>query len=114
VVLQDSGTSHLATVRIRAKPPGAEAPAAEWATAFPRSALDASFAEASADLRLAAGAAGFAEKLRGSRFLEETRYRDVAAIVRGALRSAHSEDGELLELVQQAADLAGEGEVAAR
>ncbi|MFH1463388.1 MAG: von Willebrand factor type A domain-containing protein [Pseudomonadota bacterium] len=114
VVLADSGTSHLATVRIRAKPPGPDAPAAEWATPFPRSALDASFADASADLRLATAAAGFAEKLRGSRSLEEVSYREVAEIVRGAMRGHHSEDGELLELVEQAADLAGEGALAAR
>ncbi len=114
VLAADREAARLATVRLRAKPPGPDAPASEWSTGFERGALRAEFELASADFRLAAGAAGFAEKLRGSRYLEEVSYRDVAEIVRGAMRPWYEEDGELLELVGQAAELSGEGRLALR
>ena len=114
VVLNEDGCGPLATVRLRAKPPGPDAPAAEWSTSFGREALRGSFASTSADFRIAAGAGGFAEKLRGSRYLDEVSYAQIAAIVRDALRPDYDEDGELLELIGQAGDLVGEGAVAVR
>ncbi len=114
VVLADEAIGPIATVRLRAKPPGPDAPAAEWSTSFAREALATSFASTSADFRIAAAAAGFAEKLRGSQYLDEVSYREIAALVRGALRLQHDEDGELLELIGQAADLMGEGALAQR
>jgi hypothetical protein len=81
---------------------------------FSSDALGASFASASADFRIAAGAAGFAEKLRHSRYMDEVSYRQIAAIVRSALRGHHEEDGELLELIGEAADLVGEAALAQR
>jgi Ca-activated chloride channel homolog len=114
VVLADEITGSIASVRLRAKPPGPDAPAAEWSTVFSSDALGASFASASADFRIAAGAAGFAEKLRHSRYMDEVSYRQIAAIVRSALRGHHEEDGELLELIGEAADLVGEAALAQR
>ena len=114
VVLADDVAGPVAAVRLRAKPPGPDAPAAEWSTVFARDALTSSFTSASADFRIAAGAAGFAEKLRGSQYMDEVSYRQIAAIVRGALRGHHDEDGELLELIGEAADLVGEAALAQR
>jgi len=114
VVLNDDGCGPIAIVRLRAKPPGPDAPAAEWNTLFDREALRGSFASASPDFRIASGTAGFAEKLRGSRYMDEVSYAQIAAIVRDALRPHYDEDGELLELIGQAGDLVGEGAVAVR
>jgi len=114
VVLNEDGCGPIATVRLRAKPPGPDAPAAEWNTLFDREALRGSFASASPDFRIASGTAGFAEKLRGSRYMDEVSYTQIAAIVRDALRPHYDEDGELLELIGQAGDLVGEGAVAVR
>ena len=114
VVLNEDGCGPIASVRLRAKPPGPDAPAAEWSTVFEREAVRGSFASTSADFRIAAGAGGFAEKLRGSRYMAEVSYREIAALVRDALRPQYDEDGELLELIGQAADLVGEGAVAQR
>jgi Ca-activated chloride channel family protein len=113
VVLVDGASGPVATVRMRAKPPGPDAPAAEWRSSFDREDVVGSFASASPDLRVAAGVAGFAEKLRGSRYVEEISYRQIATIVRDAQRG-HEEDGELLELIGRAAELTGEGAIAQR
>ena len=114
VVLSDAGEGALASVHLRAKPPGPDAPAAEWSTRFGRDAVRSSFASASPDFRIATGTAGFAEKLRGSPYMDEVSYRQVASVVRDALRPHHDEDGELLELIGQAAELVGEGALARR
>ena len=114
LLLRDDAGEHLATVRLRAKPPGKDAAASEWFTSLTRSSLRDEFAGTSRDYRLATGAAGFADKLRGSQYMEEVGYRQVAAVVRDALRPGHAEDGELLELVERAAELVGEGQMARR
>jgi hypothetical protein len=46
--------------------------------------------------------------------MDEVSYRQIAAIVRSALRGHHEEDGELLELIGEAADLVGEAALAQR
>ena len=41
--------------------------------------------------------------------MQEVSFRDVEAIARGAMRSEYTEDRELVELIDRAADLHGEG-----
>ncbi len=114
VVLNEDACGPLATVRLRAKPPGPDAPAAEWTTTFEREAVRGSFESGSEDFRIAAAAGGFAEKLRGSRYMDEISYPQIALIARDALRPDHDEDGELIELISTAAELVGEGALARR
>jgi Ca-activated chloride channel family protein len=113
LVLADELHGTLATVRLRAKPPGPDAPAAEWSTRVAAEALRSSFAQSSRDLRMAAGVVGFAEKLRSSPHMDEISYRRIGAIVADAQRG-YEEDGELLELIGRAAELVGEGGLAQR
>ena len=109
VVLRDDWRSReLATVRLRAKPPGADAAAEEWLTTFPPRLLRDELDDASADLRLALGAATFAELLRGSPHVEEVTYAQVWSLVRGARRPGEAEDAELLSLIERAGRLTGE------
>ena len=99
----------LATVRIRNKKPGPDSPAVEWSTPFTADALAPDFASASKDLRIALGAASFAELLRGSPYANEMTYAALWNLVNEAARSGVSEDTELLGLVAMAARLSGEG-----
>ncbi len=99
----------LATVRIRNKKPGPDSPAVEWSTPFRADALAPDFASASKDLRIALGAASFAELLRGSPYANEMTYAALWNLVNEAARSGVSEDTELLGLVAMAARLSGEG-----
>jgi Ca-activated chloride channel family protein len=103
----------LATVRIRNKKPGPDSPAVEWSTPFTTDALVADFSSASKDLRIALGAASFAELLRGSPYANEMTYAALWNLVNEAARSGVSEDTELLGLVAMAARLSGEGGVVA-
>jgi Ca-activated chloride channel family protein len=114
VVLADELSGPLAVVRLRAKPPGPDAPAVEWTTDLQARHLRAGFGQASADFRIAVATAGFAEKLRASPHMDEVTYREIAAIAEGALRPQYDEDGELLELIGEASSLSGEGALARR
>ncbi|MED5372648.1 MAG: VWA domain-containing protein [Myxococcota bacterium] len=108
VVLRDDAASQeLATVRVRAKKPGPDSPAREWATVFDGDLLHSEFDSASKDFRLAFAAATFAELLRGSPYVVEVSYQDVAAIANRASRGKE-EDSELLKLISTAAQLSGE------
>jgi len=107
VVLTD-GTGDLATVRIRNKAPGPEAPAVERKYAMPQRLLRDSFDESSADFRIATSAAGFAELLRQSPHIHEMKFSNFAHIARGATRPEYSEDLELVRLLETAARLSGE------
>ena len=108
VILREDAKSHeLATVRLRAKKPGPESPAKEWATVFDGELLHSEFAAASQDFQLAFAAATFAELLRGSPYTAELSYEDVWQIARAANRG-HEEDEELLTLIKAAGALSGE------
>ena len=115
VVLRDDARSQeLATVRIRAKKPGPDSPAKEWATLMDGELLQSEFHDASDDFRLAFATASFAELLRGSPYLAEVSYNDVLAIARSADRN-RDEDAELIGLIATAGQLSGErGPVAGR
>ena len=56
------------------------------------------------DYRIALGAASFAEKLRGARYVEEIKYSDISEMIRGAMRDDTPEDRELLNLVETVRD----------
>ena len=113
VVLRDNPTSTLATLRIRAKKPGPDAPAQEWSTPLRADARQLEFASASAAFRLATGVATFAELLRGSHYTEEVGYGDVAKIIREATGVDDTRREELLGLVHRADDLTGASVVSA-
>jgi Ca-activated chloride channel family protein len=114
VVLADGyDGGELATVRIRNKPPGPDAPAIEWVTTFPAELMQSDFDDASNSLRLAFGVASFAELLRDSPYAAELSYREVREVVADA--ASGKEAYELVELIEIAARLAGErGSVAIR
>ncbi len=108
VVLTRGETANLATVRIRNKAPGPEAPAVERSYEMPKRLLQHDFDETSADFRIATAAAGFAELLRHSPHIHEMKYRNLAHIARYASRPEYAEDQELVNLLEQAARLSGE------
>ncbi|HJN75529.1 MAG TPA: von Willebrand factor type A domain-containing protein [Myxococcota bacterium] len=115
VVLKDDAMSQeLATVRIRAKKPGPDSAASEWATLMDGELLRADINDTSDDFRLALATASFAELLRGSPYLAEVSYSDVWALAKSADRG-RDEDTELLGLIETAGALSGEtGPVAGR
>ena len=93
-------TETLATVRLRAKPPGPDAPSAEWVTAFPAAHVKSEVTDASVDFRLALGSALFAEKLRRSPHVAELSYAAVDELLSGT-----SGMDELRPLIRMAAAL---------
>lgn len=102
LLLTDHPADALATVRFRAKPPGDDAPAREWATSIATSAVLPTFTAASPATRIAVGAATFAELLRHSPYVGEATYSDVAALIDAAKRPGVPEDAALAELVRRA------------
>ncbi len=114
VVLEDGASGALGQVRIRNKAPGPDSPAVERAYVVPASIIRPSFAVASRQLRLQAAVAGFAEILRGSPFAAELPLSDVLRIARDAQRREYKEDGELIDLIERAMRLRGEGSVSLR
>ena len=115
VVLKDDAMSQeLATVRVRAKKPGPDSPAVEWATVMNGELLRGEVEDTSDSFRLALATATFAELLRGSPYVAEISYRDVWALAKSADRG-QDEDAELLNLIETAGTLSGEtGPVAGR
>ncbi|MCK6503627.1 VWA domain-containing protein [Myxococcota bacterium] len=112
ILRQGAADMELATVHLRAKAPGPDRPAEEYHTTFAPGFLRAELADASADLRIALGAATFAELLRGSPFVEEVTYAQVHRLVAAARRPGEPEDAELLTLIEAAARLTGPPAVA--
>ena len=108
------GSGDLATVRVRSKLPGPDAPAVERAYPLRDSAVASTFASASTQTRIATAAAGLAEILRGSRYVEGLTFADLEAIAVDAARSEYAEDEELAELIRTAASLRGEALVSSR
>ena len=115
VVLTDAAargdSERLATVRLRAKPAGPDAPAAEWETQFAPRLLKRELADTSASFRLALGQATFAELLRGSPYVEEQTYAAAWVLVADAQRDGYRDDprvSELLGLIERAGALTGE------
>ena len=108
VVLREGAPSkELATVRVRAKEPGADSAAREWATIFDGEMLHSEFSQASKDFQIAYSAATFAELLRSSPYVVEVSFYEVLALASRASRGLE-EDQELLKLIDTAAKLSGE------
>ncbi len=105
VALVPGASGELATVRIRNKAPGPDAPASERAYELSAGAVRSSLGEGSRPYRISVAAAYFAEMLRRSPHTHEASFADVAAIARGAQRAEYAEDGELIELMEIAARL---------
>ena len=109
VVLRDGAEDmELATVRLRAKKPGPDSAAKEWATTFAPEHMYSEIASASASLRLAVAVASFAELLRGSPYAAEIRYADVLKLAQGATLRGEAEHAELLSMIEKAARLSGD------
>jgi Ca-activated chloride channel family protein len=109
VALKDNPSGSIATVHVRNKAPGPDAPAVERSFELSAEDIRGTFAATSRQFRIATAATGFAELLRHSPHMQEVSFRDVEAIARGAMRSEYAEDRELVELIDRAADLHGEG-----
>jgi len=114
VALKDNVSGELATVRVRNKAPGPDAPAVERAFSLDAKALKPGFDETSAHTRVAVAAAAFAEVLRGSPHLSEFSLSQVEAIAKAAQRPEYPEDQELVSLIRRAAELKGERSTAER
>ncbi|MFK7931672.1 MAG: von Willebrand factor type A domain-containing protein [Myxococcota bacterium] len=114
VALRDDASGGLGTVRVRNKAPGPDSPAVERRYDVPSSILQSSFADSSKQFRIQTAAVGFAEILRGSPHMNEISLRQVANIARDAKRVEYNEDTELVELIDRAARLRGEGAVSRR
>lgn len=114
VALADNAHGDIATVRIRNKAPGPDSPAVERTYAMGAKTVGDSFGLASDQFRVAVAATSFAEVLRGSPHMSEVSMRQVLSIARDAQRVEYSEDAELVELIEQAAKLRGEGALVQR
>jgi Ca-activated chloride channel family protein len=106
VELKPGAGAGLATVRVRAKPPRGEK-ARERAYPFPASALSASFATASADLRFATAVMGAAELLRQSPHAERWSFEQVLKLARDATPEGNAEREEFIALLERARPLVG-------
>ena len=95
-------------VRLRGKPPGADAASTEWTTRLPSAAMQPTFASASADHRMAVTVATFAERLRGSPYGAGTSHADLHATALEARRPGQPEDEAVVELTRRPAELVGE------
>jgi Ca-activated chloride channel family protein len=107
LVLTGNAAEDLATVRVRNKAPGPDAPAVEWLTTMPYDEMVSSFAQATPSMRIAFSAATFAELLRGSPYAAEISWEQLIGLTSQAQRPGIAADGELLSLQQRAASLAG-------
>lgn len=105
VQLKPGAPQPIATVHLRHKPPGPDAPSTE--DTFPLQAwmMRPTFAEASRDHQLAVLAAAFAEKLRHSPFAPQASCGALADMAEAARRQDHPEDAELVDLMRRAARL---------
>jgi Ca-activated chloride channel family protein len=109
VVLRDGAEDmELATVRLRAKKPGPDGAAEEWATTFSPAHMHMELANASDSLRLSVAVASFAELLRASPYAAELRYGDVLKLAQGATLRGVDEHAELLSMIEKAAVLSGD------
>lgn len=108
LALREGATGQAATLRVRSKAPGPDAPASERSFPITTEAARPSFAEGSRAFRMAVSAASFAELLRGNPHLHGASFGDVARMARAAQRAEYAEDAELVELIETAARLSGE------
>jgi Ca-activated chloride channel family protein len=99
------GLADVATVRLRYKPPGPDAPSTERAFVMQSSDLHALPSQASADQQVAIAAAAFAERLRGSPYAPPLSYAWLAETVERAHRTDRRDDASIAEMMRAAAKL---------
>ena len=95
----------MATMMVRAKPPGPDAPAQEWVHPIYIKSLRSGLEGSSEDTRLAADASVFAALLRGSPHAREDTYRTPWALLDSIGDhdpAADAERNELRDLVARA------------
>ncbi len=107
LVLRDNTRGTVATVQVRHKKPGKDSAAKEQAVKLPASAVGDHFWFSSPSLRLAWGAASFAEKLRGAKEMEEVEWDQIIEVLDGARRGGTERDDEMLGLARAVANLRG-------
>lgn len=105
--LAPNASGRLATVRVRAKRPGAPV-AKETSLEIPVEMVDRPFGRAPADLRFATAVMGLAELWRQSPQAAGWSYAQVIAIAEAAGARADPERAELVALARRSAALAGE------
>jgi len=106
VTLHDRVREHeVATVRVRNKAPGRDAPAVERQFTLDVDMLRQHFDDTSAQFRIATSAAWFAEILRGSPHMEGVGLADIAGVAQEARRVEYAEDAELVQLIRDASRL---------
>ena len=107
-------TDELAFVKLRYKQPG-QKHSVELTRTITSSAINASMADSSDDLRFAASVAGFGQLLRGGTFLAHWDYEDALVLARSARgEDPHGYRGEfvnLIELAQSLSSAPGHGEL---
>jgi Ca-activated chloride channel family protein len=98
VELRRGGPEGIATVRIRAEPPGG-GEALEHAYPFRADRMRAAFEAASTDFRFASAVTGFAEILRHSEHARDWRMDDVRRVARGATPEGDAQREEFVALL---------------
>jgi Ca-activated chloride channel family protein len=102
--LKPGAGEHLATVRVRAKPPRGEK-ATEREFPFTARSLSPTFAQASGDLRFATAVMGAAELFRRSPHAQRWSFEQVQKIAREATPPGNAEREEFLHLLEKARPL---------
>jgi Ca-activated chloride channel homolog len=115
VVLRDNlaADQPVATVSVRAKPPGPDRAAKEWNTRFPAGLVRHGWQAASTDLRAAWTLAQLAEKLRGSPHAAELTWDRLLVEALEVQDQGFDRSDEIVDAVKQAQRLS-DGRVAAR
>ena len=114
VLLAEAPEGQLATVRVRNKAPGADAPAVERSYPVSQAAIRPSFSETDRSYQMAVVSGTFAEVLRGSPHAEHVDLRELQRMAQRAGSKEYVEDAELAELIGRAAELKGGIRVSAR
>ena len=110
VVLRENYGRHLATVRVRWEKPGPDGEATERSTTLSSRAVRERADLASIDLRMAYGAASFAEVLRQSPYVSELSMSQLIRFTQSAVRDGQESHEELVALMEMARDLGVDGE----
>lgn len=105
VELEPGGVGPLGTVSLRAKPPGADAPASEFRWPLGRDTVLDRFEDAQRGTQVAIAAASFAEVLRGSPYALDRPLEAVMAKIDETRRAGVPEDMELQRMARRAVEL---------
>ena len=109
VVLREDAARDLATVRIRWEKPGPDGEATEKSATFSSQDIYRRVDLASTDLRVAYGAASFAEVLRQSPYVSELSMSQLISFTRDSVQVGENSHWELVSLMIQAQELGADG-----